>query len=105
MILSDEHRYLFVELPHTGTTAISRELQEHYGGRPILIKHARYHQFRKIATREQKSYFVFSCIRNPAEEAVSCGFDVHVAFCLGQREPTVIADGKSLPRKHAVKDQ
>ena len=71
MILSDEHRYLFIELPHTGTTAISRELQEHYGGRPILTKHARYHQFRKIATREQESYFVFSCIRNPAEEAVT----------------------------------
>lgn len=74
MIISDQHRYLFVELPHTGSTAISKELCENYGGQRILTKHARYHQFRRIATPEQKKYFVFSAVRNPLDEAVTLYF-------------------------------
>ena len=71
MIISDTHRFLFVELPHTGTTAISQELRESYGGRRILHKHARYGDFLRTAGAEQRDYFVFSCIRNPLDEAVS----------------------------------
>ena len=71
MIISDPHRYLFVELPHTGTTAISQELRECYGGRKILHKHARYADFLRGATKAQREYFVFSGIRNPLDEAVS----------------------------------
>lgn len=71
MIISDTHRYLFVELPHTGTTAISQELRECYDGRKILHKHARYGEFLRTANAAQRDYFVFSCIRNPLDEAVS----------------------------------
>ncbi|MDX1520933.1 MAG: sulfotransferase family 2 domain-containing protein [Anaerolineae bacterium] len=71
MIISDEHRYLFVELPRTGSTAISKELREHYAGKPILFKHATYSDFAAIATDDQKNYFVFSGIRNPLDDAVS----------------------------------
>ncbi len=74
MILSDTHRYLFVELPHTASTAIAGELTAHYGGRPILRKHARYHQFLAVAAAEQRRYFVFSGIRNPLDEAVTYYF-------------------------------
>ncbi len=74
MILSDQHRYLFVELPHTGSTAIAAELTAHHGGQPILHKHARYHQFLAVATAEQRRYFVFSGIRNPLDEAVTYYF-------------------------------
>ncbi|MGH9465390.1 MAG: hypothetical protein ACRD0X_07050 [Thermoanaerobaculia bacterium] len=74
MILSDTHRYLFVELPHTASTAIAGELTEHYGGRSILHKHARYHQFLAVATPEARRYFVFSGIRNPLDEAVTYYF-------------------------------
>lgn len=71
MIISDGHRYVFVELPHTGSSAISRELRERYGGRRILHKHATYEEFLKVATPDQRTYFVFSGIRNPLDEAVS----------------------------------
>jgi hypothetical protein len=74
MILSDAHRYLFVELPHTASTAIAGELTAHYGGRPILSKHARYHQFLAGASPEQRRYFVFSGIRNPLDETVTYYF-------------------------------
>lgn len=71
MIISDEHRYVFVELPRTGSTAVATELVENYGGRAILGKHSTYRDFLRVATPEQKSYFVFSGIRNPLDVAVS----------------------------------
>lgn len=74
MILSDRYRYVFVELPHTASTAIARELRERYAGEPILEKHAPYHRFLAIATPEQRRYFVFSGIRNPLDEVVTCYF-------------------------------
>lgn len=71
MIISDEHKYLFVELPFTASTAISRELREFYTGRSILGKHSTYREFLRLAKPEQKRYFVFSGVRNPLDEAVS----------------------------------
>jgi hypothetical protein len=74
MIISHKHRYLFVELPHTGTTAISKELRLHYDGESILYRHATYDEFLQQATPAEKAYFVFSNIRNPLDDAVSCYF-------------------------------
>lgn len=74
MIVSHKHRYLFVEIPHTASTAISRELRENYAGISILTKHATYPDFLKQATAEEKSYFVFAGIRNPLDETVSIYF-------------------------------
>jgi hypothetical protein len=71
MIISHEHRYLFVELPRTGSTAIRRELRELYAGTPILHKHATYSDFLRVATPAERSYFVFSAIRHPMDSAVS----------------------------------
>lgn len=71
MVISHRHRYLFVELPYTGSTAIAAELCEQYAGTRILYKHAKYVEFTRRATTDEKSYFVFSCIRNPLDEAVS----------------------------------
>ena len=74
MIISDTHRYLFVEQPHTACTAIQAELRAHYGGQRILERHSTYADFLRVATPEQKRYFVFSGIRNPLDEAVSLYF-------------------------------
>ena len=74
MIISHKHRYLFVELPHTGTTAITKELRLNYDGKSILFRHATYQEFLLHATEDEKRYFVFSCIRNPMDDAVSCYF-------------------------------
>ncbi|TGD71881.1 hypothetical protein E4634_17375 [Mangrovimicrobium sediminis] len=71
MIVSDRHRYVFIELPLSGTTAISSELCELYGGKKLLGKHATYRDFLKHATPEQKNYYVFSGLRNPLDRAVS----------------------------------
>jgi len=73
-MISHEHRFVFVELPRTGSTAIRRELRDVYGARPILHKHATYEEFVRKATPDEKTYFVFSCIRNPLDDAVSLYF-------------------------------
>ncbi|GAB4293352.1 MAG: hypothetical protein Kow0098_14160 [Ignavibacteriaceae bacterium] len=71
MIISHKNKYLFVELPFTGSTAISAELCENYDGISILKKHSRYHEFLQVAEEKEKNYFVFSCIRNPMDAVVS----------------------------------
>lgn len=74
MIISHRYRYLFVELPRTGTTAISKELLEHYDGKRILKKHATYDDFLKVATPDEKSYCVIASVRNPLDRIVSLYF-------------------------------
>lgn len=71
MIISHVHRYVFVELPRTGSTAIRRELRELYDGSPILHKHATYLDYLKQASPVERGYFAFSGIRNPLDDAVS----------------------------------
>jgi hypothetical protein len=102
MILSEKHKYLFVELPHTGSTAISNELCENYDGVRILRKHSLFHEFKNAKTNK-KDYFVFSCIRNPLDEVVS----IYLKYKTDQiTEYTQIADYKraSLDRYNFAKN-
>ena len=71
MIISHEHRYIYVEVPRTGSSAISRELREQYGGSLILRKHATYRDFLRQATDDERSYFSFSGVRDPLDVAVT----------------------------------
>jgi len=71
MVISKENKYLFIQLPMTGSKAIARELVANYKGQYILYTHATYYDFLKIANKEEKKYFVFSCLRNPMDKTVS----------------------------------
>jgi hypothetical protein len=71
MIISHKHKYVFIEIPHTGTTAIREELCAHYGGKPTLWRHSYYSDFLKTASPREKDYFVFCSIRNPLDITVS----------------------------------
>jgi hypothetical protein len=71
MVISHKFKYLYIELPHTASTAISAELCENYDGQKILRKHAKYHEFLKQANPDEKKYFVFSGIRNPLDDISS----------------------------------
>lgn len=71
MIVSHRHRYVFVELPLTGSTAIAKELVECYGGEPFLKKHSTYQDFLRAAEPLCHGYFVFSGIRHPLDQVVS----------------------------------
>jgi len=71
MIISDKHKYVFVEFPQTGCSAVATELMRYYDGRRVLYKHAQYSDFSKIASNEELNYFSFSTIRHPMDIAVS----------------------------------
>ena len=74
MIISHKNKYVYIALPLTGSTAISRELRLNYDGEPILVKHATFEDFARIAKPAEKDYFVFSSIRNPLDSTVSLYF-------------------------------
>jgi hypothetical protein len=71
MIVSHKHRYVYVEVPRTGSSAVSMELREMYDGQSFLFKHATYRDFLRNATPDEKTYFAFSGIRNPLDVAVT----------------------------------
>lgn len=71
MVISHTHRYLFIEIPLTGSWALRNELCNLYDGTPILHKHATYPEFRRIATPDELKYFVFGTVRNPLDVVVS----------------------------------
>jgi len=71
MIISDKYRYIFVEFPQTGCSAVATELMANYSGRRILFKHAQYSDFAKKASEDELNYFSFSTIRHPMDIVVS----------------------------------
>ena len=72
MIISHKHKYVFVELPQTASSAIAKELKANYDGHEILFKHALYStDFLKQAKPEEKAYKVISGMRNPMDICVS----------------------------------
>lgn len=71
MVIGKKYKYLFIETPRTGSTTLSKELRESYGGKEIVHKHANYHEFIKQASDKEKGYYVFAGVRNPLTESVS----------------------------------
>lgn len=71
MIISHKHKYLFVELPLTGSTAIADELLSMYDGERILMKHSTYEDFRRATGDRYRDYFVFGGIRHPLDQLAS----------------------------------
>lgn len=77
MVISDKHRFVFVNLPQTASTAISHELVDQYAAREFCFKHALYRtDYLKAANAEQRRYKVISGLRNPMDITVSTYFKV-----------------------------
>ena len=74
MVIDDKHKFIFIELPLTATSAISKEIREVYGARPFLNKHATYRQFLKAASANQKNYRTIGSMRIPLDQTVSMYF-------------------------------
>jgi len=71
MIISHTHRYVFIEMPRTGSRAVATELVDYYDGHEILRKHATYRDFLRQATPDERTYSAFSSVRNPLDVAVT----------------------------------
>ena len=71
MIISHKYKFLFIGLPFSASSAITKDLYSNYEGKPYLRKHSLIHEFNKTATKKEKAYFVFAVLRNPMEIAVT----------------------------------
>jgi len=71
MIISNKYKFLFIGLPFSASSAISKELYLNYEGEPFLRKHSLYYEFEKLATEAELKYFVFAVLRNPMEIVVT----------------------------------
>lgn len=87
MIISDTHKYLFIEIPLTASYAVRQELCTSYGGVPILHKHAGFSEFLRIARPSQREYFVFATVRHPLDVAVSRYFKLKTDHKGGFSDP------------------
>ena len=71
MIYSKEHKYLFIETPHTGSSALSAELVAQYSGQSVLTKHANYWDFKREYGSAVRDLIVFATVRHPLQEVLS----------------------------------
>ena len=72
MIISHKYKFLFIGLPFSASSAISKELNLAYQGEPYLRKHSLYYEFEKIATEEEKKIFCFCCFEKPYGDCCYC---------------------------------
>ncbi len=99
MIVSDKNRYVFVEVPHTGSTAVSRELGRSYDGVYRARKHATYRDFLRTASPEQRRYLAFAAVRNPLDVAVSRYFLMKMKSRRELGDPAFVARHGSVAQK------
>ena len=71
MIISFKYKYIFVGLPNSGSSAISKELIENYSGESIKKKHSGIPYFILNNKIDMKDYFVFGVYRDPIDISFS----------------------------------
>ena len=71
MIISHKHKFIFIGLPFSASSAISKELHLQYKGEPFLRKHSLYHELDKCLIKKKREYFVFAVLRNPMDIAIT----------------------------------
>ena len=71
MIISHKYKFLFIGLPFSASSAISKELHLKYEGKSILRKHSLYYEFESLANNKERNYFTFAVLRNPMDIAIT----------------------------------
>ena len=65
MIINEKYKYVFVGIPFSGSSAISKELVEFYGGKKIYGKHTNIQMFLNDKRYKSDEYFIFGVYRDP----------------------------------------
>jgi hypothetical protein len=105
MIISHRHKFLFIEVPRTASSAISAELKANYDGESRLKKHSNYASFLKTANEEEKAYKVFCGIRNPLDDAVSLYFKYKTRSKYGDPEMAISQNRRHAERYRFVNEE
>lgn len=98
MVIDRKHKFVFIELPLTATSAISLEIREMYGCERILHKHATYQRFLRQATPEEKKFKVIGSMRIPLDQTVSNYFK----YIREKRDGVGFAAPKGVKRKQGT---
>jgi len=88
MVIDRKNKFVFIELPLTATSAISKEIRDMYGCESFLNKHATYRNFLKKASPEERKYATIGSMRNPLDQTVSMYFKYKNDKELGERFST-----------------
>lgn len=67
MIISHKHKYIFIGLPFSGSSVISKELIELYDGESIYNKHTNIQSILNVKEIDITNFFVFAVYRDPVE--------------------------------------
>ena len=71
LIISSEHRFVFVQVPQTASTFLGNFFVERFAGKNMLDKHSTYREFLEVATAEEKTYRRIIGKRNPMDKAAT----------------------------------
>ena len=67
MIISHKHKYIFIGVPFSASSAISKELIELYDGISIFAKHTNIQAILGSEKIDISKYFVFAVYRDPVD--------------------------------------
>jgi hypothetical protein len=74
VIVSHEHRFVYVQVPQTGSSAIGSWMVEHLGGVSVLRKHTTLPQARRLLGSSIDGYQVIASVRDSLDQFVSSYF-------------------------------
>jgi hypothetical protein len=74
VIISHEHRFVYVQVPQTGSSAIGSWMVEHLHGVKVLRKHTTLPQARRVLGSLIDGYLVIASVRDSLDQFVSSYF-------------------------------
>jgi hypothetical protein len=104
MVIGRRFRYVFIEVPHTGSTAVATELCLHYGGDVLYHKHSNYPEYWALAGEDERRYCAFAGVRNPLDTVVTDYLRYHMNPNGQYTDPKMLeANGGWVSREHVEK--
>lgn len=100
MVVSKMKNFVYVQIPHTGSTSMAIWLRRHFGGNRILSKHS------WRIPKPHRSCFKFTMVRNPYERMFTWWwfglerdeykptFEEFMEFMLERKEVAKVGEGK-----------
>lgn len=71
MIINHDYKFVFIQIPHTGSTIIGDALVDKLGSEKIMTKHSYLHELAILHPYVYRKYYIFGAVRNPLDERVS----------------------------------
>ena len=71
LIISSEHRIVFVQVPQTASMFLGNFFTEQFEGKQVLDKHSTYTEFLEVAAEDENTYRTIIGKRNPINKAAT----------------------------------